>query len=111
MIAELKKLRREIKRALIARDVQAARKKGKASSLYHFQREFGSFPLAIAAAGAGRTRFSADKLKIYLKKLESELGRAPTGRDITARFIPGETPSLKEVRRVFGNLTNARKSV
>ena len=104
LIGELKILRLELGRALIARDVQAARKKGKVSSLYHFGRAFGSVPKAIEAADAGRRAFTENEIKAYLKKLQTELKRVPTGKEIASRFVPGKTPSLKEIIRMFGSL-------
>ena len=108
LLEKLRDLRRRLKRALTARDVQAARKRGEASSLYHFQRAFGSVPQAIAAAGAARREFSKDEIKVYLRKLAEELKRVPTGDDISERFVAGETPSLKEILKIFGSLRRAR---
>lgn len=108
LIAELKKLRGEVGRALIGKDVQAARKKGKVSSIYHFQRAFGSVPLAIKAADAGRRAFTENEIKAYLRKLKHELHRAPTGKHIASRFTPGVTPSLKEVLRMLGTLSKIK---
>lgn len=108
LLGELRILRRKLKRALLARDVQAAQKRGEVSSLYHFMRAFGSVPQAIAAAGAARPRFSKDETKIYLRKLAEELKRVPTGDDIAKRFVAGETPSLKEIIKMFGSVRQAR---
>lgn len=110
LIAELRVLRRKLKRALIAKDVQAARKRGEVSSLYHFQRAFGSVPLAIGAAGSARRDYSRAEIINYLKVLSGELSRLPTGRDISSRFTAGETPSLKEILKLFGSVTLARKA-
>lgn len=110
LIGELRILRRKLRRALIARDVTAARKRGEVSSVYHFQRAFGSIPKAIAAAGAGRSRFTRPEIIAYLNNLHSELERVPTGKDISNRFVPGETPSLKEIMRMFASLRKARKA-
>lgn len=108
LLGELRVLRQKLKRALIGRDVAAARKCGEVSSLYHFQRAFGSVPAAIAAAGAARPEFSRDEIKVYLRKLAAELKRVPTGDDIAKRFIAGETPSLKEILKIFGSVRRAR---
>lgn len=108
LLDEIRTLRRKLKRALIARDVQAARKRGEVSSLYHFQRAFGSVPQAIAAAGAARPEFSKEEIKTYLRKLAEELKRVPTSDDIAERFVMGETPSYKEILRAFGSLRRAR---
>lgn len=108
LIAELKSLRLELGRALIGKDVQAARKQGKVSSLYHFQRAFGSVPKAIEFAGAGRKAFTKTEIKAYLKELKTELKREPTGREIAGKFTPGVTPSLKQILNLFGTLDKAR---
>lgn len=105
---ELQILRRKLKRALIARDVRAARRRGETSPLYHFERAFGSVPAAVAAAGAARPTFSANEIKIYLRQLFEELNRVPTGDDIAKRFVAGETPSLKEILKIYGSLKSAR---
>lgn len=60
LIHELRVLREKLKRPLLGKDVTAARKKGKVSSIYHFQREFGSIPKAIEAAGI-KNHFQKEK--------------------------------------------------
>ena len=110
LLDEIRALRRKLKRALIARDVAAARKRGEVSSLYHFQRAFGSVPEAIKAADADRGRFAKSEIIKHLRSLHGELRRVPTGKDIAARFVPGVTPSLKEILSAFGSLRRARQA-
>lgn len=109
LLEELRALRKKLKRALIAEDVHQARLERSISSPYHFQRAFGSIPRAIAAAGVGRCEISRAEIISYLRKLGEQLNRPPTGKDIAQRFVPGETPSLKEILRTFGTLTEAKK--
>lgn len=63
LLGELRQLRAKLKRPLLGKDVVAARKKGKVSSIYHFQRVFGSVPKAIGAVGAGQKTYTRQEWK------------------------------------------------
>ena len=110
LLAELRALRSKLKRPLIGKDVIAARKKKKVSSLYHFQRAFGSIPKAIAAAGAGRKTYSRAEMIEILRKIDAGLDRPVSTSDIDELFRRGEAPSHRAVEREFGGMAKARRA-
>ena len=62
LIGELRGLHAKLKLPLLGKDVSAARSRGDVSSLYHLQKAFGSVPLAVAAAYAGRKKYTRDEM-------------------------------------------------
>jgi len=110
LLGELRELRAKLKRPLLGKDVVAARKKGKISSVYPFQRAFGSVPKAIAAAGAGRKVFTRDEMIEILRRLASKLDRPVLASDIDELFHLGSGPSHRAIEREFGGMAKARKA-
>lgn len=110
LLAELRELRAKLKRPLIGKDVIAGRKKGKVSSIYHFQRAFGSVPKAIEAAGAGKKTYSRDEMIKILKKIDAKLDRPVLASDIDALFRAGKAASARAIEREFGGMAKARRA-
>jgi hypothetical protein len=108
LIGELRELYAKLKRPLIGKDVLAARERKEVSSLYHFQRAFGSVPLAIAAAGAGKKKYSRDEMIKILRQIDAKLDRPLLVRDIDELYRAGKGPSECAVEREFGGITKAR---
>lgn len=110
LIHELRVLREKLKRPLLGKDVAAARKKKKVSSIYHFQRAFGSVPKAIEAAGAGRKIYSRAEMIDILRKIDAKLNRPVLALDIDELFRAGSGPSHRAIEREFGGMTKARRA-
>lgn len=110
LIHELRVLREKLKRPLLGKDVAAARKKGKVSSIYHFQRAFGSVPQAIAAAGAGKKIYSRAEMIEILRKIDVRLDRPVLASDVDVLFRKGEAPSHRAIEREFGGMAKARRA-
>jgi hypothetical protein len=110
LIHELRVLRKKLKRPLLGKDVAAARKKGIVSSLYHFQRAFGSVPKAIEAAGVGRQKYSRAEMIKILREIDAKLDRPVLAADIDELYRSGEGPSSRAVEREFGGLAKARRA-
>lgn len=111
MLAELRRLRRRLKRPIYDEDVDAARRKDLMSPPYHLQLAFGSVPKAIALAGAGEKKWSRDQMIGLLKRLDEKLGRAVLKRDLEEEFHARRGPSYKAVVKEFGGIANARMVV
>ncbi len=110
LLGELRELHSKLKRPLVAKDVVAARKKGKVSSVYHFQRTFGSVPNAIEAAGAGQKTYTHQEMIEILRRLNSQLDRPVLASDIDELFRLGKAPSHRAVEREFGGMAKARRT-
>ncbi len=110
LLGELRELRAKLKRPLLAKDVVAARKKGKVSSVYHFQRTFGSVPKAIQAAGTGKKIYTSSEMIEILRRLNSQLDRPVLASDIDELFRLGVGPSHRVIEREFGGMAKARKA-
>ncbi len=110
LLGELRELRAKLKRPLLAKDVVAARKKGKVSSVYHFQRAFGSVPKAIEAAGAGKKIYTRQEMIEILRRLSSKLDRPVLASDIDELFRLGKGPSHRAIEREFGGMAKARRA-
>lgn len=110
MLAELRRLRKKLKRPIFDEDVDAARRRKEVSPPYHFQRAFGSVPLAIEVAGAGKKTYSREDLIAFLRKLGAELGRPIFMKDIQESFNQGKGPSFKRILREFGTIVEARRA-
>lgn len=110
LLAELRALRQRVGRPLIQKDVAEARRQGRCSPVCHFQRAFGSVPLAIKAAGAGHQKPTREELLKQLRDLQISLGRAPREQDITAAYRSGHGASLKRFEKEFGTLEKARRA-
>ena len=108
MIAELKTLRKRLGRPLLKRDIAAAAKQGKGPSFHFLTREFGNVTNALAAAGAGRKKFTRAEMIEALRKLSSELGKTLRESDIVAFARLGRVPSTKVLDREFGGIIAAR---
>jgi hypothetical protein len=100
----------KLKRPLLAKDVVAARKKGKVSSVYHFQRAFGSVPKAIEAAGAGQKTYTRQEMIEILRRLNSQLDHPVLASDIDELFRLGKSPSHRAIEREFGGMAKARRA-
>lgn len=110
LLGELRALRAKLKRPLIGKDVVEARKKGKVSSIYHFQRTFGTIPKAIAAAGAGKKTYTRGEMIKILRQIDAKLDRPVLASDIDKLFRAGEGPSHRAVEREFGGMAKARRA-
>lgn len=110
LLGELRALRAKLKRPLIGKDVVAARMKGKVSSIYHFQRAFGSVPKAIEAAGAGKKTYTREEMVKILRQIEAELDRPVLASDVDKLFRAGNGPSHRAVEREFGGMAKARRA-
>lgn len=110
LLAELRTLREKLKRPLLGKDVVAARKKKKVSSIYHFQRAFGSVPKAIEAAGVGRKIYSRAEMIKILRQIDAKLDRPVLPSDIDAQFHIGKAPSHRAIEREFGGMVKARRA-
>ena len=88
----------------------AARKKGTVSSIYHFQRAFGSVPKAIEAAGAGKKIYSREEMIKILREINVRLDRPVQASDIDKLFRAGSGPSHRAVEREFGGMAKARRA-
>lgn len=110
LLSELRELRAKLKRPLLAKDVVAARKKGKVSSVYHFQRAFGSVPKAIEAPGAGKKIYTSREMIEILRRLNSQLDRPVLASDVDELFRLGKAPSHRTIEREFGGMAKARRS-
>lgn len=108
MVGELRLLHKKLGRPIYAEDVDDARRKGTMSSPYHMVRAFGSVPLAIAAAGAGKKKYTRDEMISFLRKLDQKLGRPVMEQDIQKEFRAGHGPSDRAIAREFGGLVKAR---
>ena len=108
LIGELKTLHAKLKRPIFGKDVLAARKREEVSSIYHFQRAFGSVPLAIAAAGAGKKTFTRAEMIEILRQIDSGLDRPLLEADIDKFHRSGKAPSKRAFEREFGGLAKAR---
>jgi len=105
---ELRELHAKLKRPLLGKDVLAARARKEVSSLYHFQRAFGSVPLAVAAAGAGRKKYSRDEMIKILRQIDARLDRPLMAADIDELYRFDKGPSKRAVEREFGGIAKAR---
>lgn len=110
LLGELRDLRAGLNRPLIGKDVLAAGKKGKVSSMYHFQRAFGSVPKAIEEAGAGRKKYSRDEIIKILRRIDAKLDRPVLAADIDELYHSGKGPSHRAVEREFGGIAKARRA-
>ena len=110
LLGELRRLRAKLKRSLLGKDVLAARKKGKVSSIYHFQIAFGSVPQAIAAAGVGRKIYSREEMIKILRQIDAKLDRPVLASDIDELYHQGEGPNHRAVEREFGGMAKARRA-
>jgi hypothetical protein len=111
LLGELRALHEKLKRPLIERDVAAARKKRKVSSLYKFVRVFGSVPKALAVAGVGRkTGYSREELIEILRRIAAAQDRPVTDTDIDKHYQAGRGPSHRTFEREFGGMTEARRA-
>ena len=110
LIGELRALHAKLKRPLLGKDVVAARKKGRVSSIYHFQRAFGSAPKAIAAAGAGKKIYTREEMIRILRRLDQLLSRPVLAADIDEWFRAGKAPSHRAIEREFGGMGKARRA-
>ncbi len=110
LLSELRELRTKLKRPLLAKDVVAARKKGKVSSVYHFQRAFGSVPKAIEAASAGKKIYTRQEMIEILRRLNSKLDHPVLASDVDQLFRLGKAPSHRAIEREFGGMAKARRS-
>lgn len=110
LLSELRELRAKLKRPLLAKDVVAARKKGKISSIYHFQRAFGSVPKAIEAAGTGKKIYTPREMIEILRRLNSQLDRPVLASDIDELFRLSKAPSHHAIEREFGGIAKARRA-
>ena len=110
LLGELREPGAKLKRPLLGKDVVVARKIGKVSSVYHFQRAFGSVPKAIEAAGAGKKIFTREEMIETLRRLASKLDRPVLGSDIDELFRSGLGPSHRAIEREFGGMAKARKA-
>lgn len=110
LLEELRALRRKLKRPLLGKDVVKARKKGKVSSVYHFQRAFGTIPQAIAAAGAGKKTYTREEMIRILRQIDVKLERPVQTSDIDELFRSGEGPSHRAIQREFGGIAKARRA-
>ena len=110
LIGELRELHNKLKRPLLGKDVAAARKKGRVSSIYHFQRAFGSVPKAIAAAGAGKKIYTREEMIQTLRGLDQALRRPVLAADIDEWFRSGKAPSHRAIEREFGGMGKARRA-
>ena len=108
LLGELRALQAKLKRPLIEKDVLAARKKGKVSSLYHFERAFGSVPKAIAAAGAAKKKYSREEMIKILREIDAKLDRPVLTSDIDELFRADRAPSHRAIEREFGGMAKAR---
>lgn len=110
LLGELRELCAKLKRPLLAKDVVAARKKGKVSSVYHFQRAFGSVPKAIETAGARQKTYARQEMIEILRQLNSQLDRPVLASDIDELFRLGKGPSHRMIEREFGGMAKARRA-
>lgn len=110
LLAELQRLRAKLKRPLLGKDVIAARKKGKVSSIYHFQRAFGSVPKAIVAAGAGQKSYTRQEMIEILRGLDAKLDRPVLASDIDELYHQGKSPHHRTFEREFGGMVKARRA-
>lgn len=100
----------KLKRPLLGKDVIAARKIGKVSSIYHFQRAFGSVPKAIEAAGAGKKTYNRAEMIVFLRHLDKTFNRPVLAADLDELFRSGKSPSHRAIEREFGGMGKARKA-
>jgi len=110
LLGELRELRAKLKRPLLSKNVVAARKKGKVSSVYHFQRAFGSVPKAIEAAGTGQKTYNRQEMIEILRRVGSKLDRPVLASDIDELFRLGKAPSHRAIEREFGGMAKARRA-
>lgn len=110
LLGELRELRAKLKRPLLGKDVLAARKKGKVSSIYHFQRAFGSVPNAIEEAGAGQKTYTRQEMIEILRRLDAKLNRPVLAADIDELYCQDKAPHYRAVEREFGGMSKARKA-
>lgn len=110
LLYELRELHTKLKRPLLGKDVVAARKNGKVSSIYHFQRAFGSVPKAIEAAGAGKKTYTRAEMIQILRQLDKTFDRPVLAADIDKLFHAGKAPSHRAIEREFGGMGKARRA-
>jgi hypothetical protein len=131
MLDQLRALYRKLKRPLLQRDVVAAHRQGQCSSIQHYEREFGSTPNAVKAAGAsiphylrefgsipkavraaraGAPAVTRSDLIRHLRRLDSELGRPPLTSDIVDAARAGKGPGMKTFEREFGTFNAAKRA-
>ena len=110
LLGEIRALREKLKRPLIGKDILAAAKKGKVSSIYQFQRAFGSVPKAVEAAGAGRKIYTREEMIKILRQIDAKLDRPVLAADIDKLFRAYEGPSSRAVEREFGGIAKARRA-
>jgi len=111
MLAELRRLRKKLKRPLIGKDVLAARKKKLVSPINHYQIAFGTAPQAIAAAGvAPKLHYTREEMISILRRLDRKLDRPIEGKDIDLLYAEGRGPSASGVSKRFGSLDRARRA-
>ena len=110
LLEELRRLRVTLKRPLLGKDVVAARKNGKVSSIYHFQRAFGSVPKAIEVAGAGRKTYTRREMIEILRKIDAELDRPVLDFDLDELYHKDKGPNHRAVEREFGGMAKARRA-
>jgi hypothetical protein len=110
LAGELRELHAKLKRPLIGKDVLAARERKEVSSIYHFQRAFGSVPLAIAAAGTSKKKYSRDEMINILRQIDAKLDCPLLARDIDELYRAGKGPSKRAVEREFGGIAKARRA-
>lgn len=110
LLHELRELHARLKHPLLGKDVIAARKKGKVSSMYHFQRAFGSVPKAIEAASVGKKTYTRAEMIEFLRHLDKTFSRPVLAADISKLFHAGKAPSCRAIEREFGGMSKARRA-
>jgi hypothetical protein len=109
LLAELRKLRKKLKRPLIAKDVHAARARKEVSPLSHFQAAFETVPRAIRAAGAGRRcEQTREEMIASLRELDARLKRPVGADDIRRISVVGKCSPVYAIRKEFGGIEQAR---
>jgi hypothetical protein len=110
LLEEIRILRAELKRPLLAKDIKRSRIKGKISPPDHYKRAFGSVSSAIKAAGAGIKKYTREEMIEIIRKIDSKLARPVLASDVDEWFRAGRGPSLQAIEREFGGLGKARRA-
>lgn len=109
MLGELRRVMQKLKRPIFNADVVAARRRKEVSPPFHFARAFGSVPVAIEAAGAGKKIYSREEIIKFLRKLDAKLDRPIQTLDIKKYFDAKSGPSFNAITKEFGTLSRARR--
>jgi phage terminase small subunit len=108
LIKQLTALAGKLGRTPIAKEVEAASRRGETAALGTYQAFFGGYKAALQAAGLLPKRgYSRIHLLQFLRQLARELGHQPTTRELERVSARGDGPGIQPYKNRFGGLAAA----